>query len=435
MALFNFLALDAANAQVVEVQVAYDDQDGTIKMPATPTGPDDLVNLATLAGAGAPGGGVGVVLPADAQGYLANDGNGNLAWGAITLSVGDVGGLTQALGQMVPKAGGQMDVDATISWQAGNTPKTFVLDGGDPAGASVARMTLDAANDVKMLQGITEAPNNPPAANSLLPGEIYIEAGSAPRRVWVGVTPNLDPSGRVDLTGAGSFIMLTPPAGTSQVIEGQDVGDTPLEVHGAIGQTAPVFRIAISNDELWRIEPDGSIRYTLAPGAANFGFWTDSTGTSIYRMRADGDATDPRDILRKATADALYAPVVSSPDKKKDQKAAFDPVEGWADVLPYRYTWDDETSPRHGRSGFGFLAPQVERVLPQAAITDADGNLRGLDPLTLIAAQQLEIRALNSRAVEQQQVASDMHNRIKSLEAMVESLQSLIERPGGRNRE
>lgn len=241
----------------------------------------------------------------------------------------------------------------------------------------------------------------------------------------------------------GSSLIADPSAGVSQVLQIGGPADAGLTIRGAVGQSGAPLRIQddsgtnlmsvdaaggviagsihidsempslvvtrqLINDDLANWQAGVTVSGALLIEPMDDGLVGLGTGIGLTRNAAGvtsidletvnglasvdyaGAADLPSDdsIVTRVRGDARYAPIASSL-RYKDLAPRSLSTNKLLSLLPYAWVWGGAlpaNDPRRGKRGFGLVAEDVERVLPEAIVRNEAGEVEGLDPLTLIGA-------------------------------------------------
>jgi hypothetical protein len=137
-----------------------------------------------------------------------------------------------------------------------------------------------------------------------------------------------------------------------------------------------------------------------------------------YNFRVCGT----EDVTSSVTAAAFY---YSSDQRLKKNIAAIASSTALQDILalqPVTFNWIDSSQPT--TTQLGFIAQQVEKVVPELVITDASTTMKAVDyarvtPLLVGAAQQqqAQIDAQNSKIDDQQKEIDELSAEVEALKA------------------
>ena len=183
-------------------------------------------------------------------------------------------------------------------------------------------------------------------------------------------------------------------------------GTARMRIHSggevSIGNTATIG----SGAKTWLAVGDGSGNATLSmyTGSSNYAYINFADGTS-------GASADPGYIRYSHVHDSFYAnrsftaPNISSDEAMKENIT--DITDGWniiKDLRPRKFDWkkdplSDEYLPGMGQNASGFIAQEVETVLP-GEVHSHDGGMKGLSQIGIVAYLVKTVQELEARIKE-----------------------------------
>jgi hypothetical protein len=139
-------------------------------------------------------------------------------------------------------------------------------------------------------------------------------------------------------------------------------------------------------------------------GTGNYGIWVSGSINAIY---AYGSITGDSFIYR---SDARYKHNVQNLD------------EGLMTLMklrPVSFTWNDDAPVvNHGKGDIGFIAQEVQKILPDMVHTDATGH-KGIDYVKLVPVLVKAVQEQQATIVGQQSKIDSLEERIAKLEAKI----------------
>jgi len=178
-----------------------------------------------------------------------------------------------------------------------------------------------------------------------------------------------------------------------------------------IGTTNPSGKFESDGGGTWA----GMFNYIAGNPSGAYGIWTSGTTYALY-------ANGPIYATGSVTAPAFF---YSSDARLKKNVEAIASSKALQDVLalqPVTYNWIDPTQPT--TTQLGFIAQQVEQVVPELVTTNASTTLKAVDyarmtPLLVGAAQaqQAQIQTLEAQAASQQKEIDALVAEVAALKA------------------
>ncbi|MEM9049866.1 MAG: hypothetical protein AAGC92_14235 [Pseudomonadota bacterium] len=161
---------------------------------------------------------------------------------------------------------------------------------------------------------------------------------------------------------------------------------TDMKNTSLIGSNASgIFRIRFEDDN-WATIASAYVIERDAAGATRHE-WRIANTVAAEITATDTTASSDKTVITRQIGDARYSQIAST-ERFKDDVFEARPID-LREIMVREFTWGGDLSeddPRRGLCGLGFIAEDVVEAVPEAAIHDHDGNIAGIDPLTMIAA-------------------------------------------------
>jgi hypothetical protein len=139
------------------------------------------------------------------------------------------------------------------------------------------------------------------------------------------------------------------------------------------------------------MDRNGTISRIIEETGGIFNFQVGSEDVAARIIAAGTGAGTATVVITREKGDFRYAQAASARWLKRDIGPP--PLRDLTSLQPRGFTWDlDEDDPRNGRRSIGFIADEVNAVIPEAAMLNEDGEPYGVDPLALLAAFTLYFR-------------------------------------------
>lgn len=271
--------------------------------------------------------------------------------------------------------------------------------------------TLATVNGNVVFTGSVVVPNSPDVTHALNTGVAdtrYLAIGASSATVTTDLT--FDGDCTFSQTGSVSFYDFSV---TTDITSVRDITTTGAikSSQGKIlsrGVIAEADHIYIGDPTDDNVTGFNEVTFFLKEASGdgnskvNFVFFDANNPTKYGRIKQPLSEISgaPSELLWEDVADTLYQAASSSlrykDNAQVDRHSAT--VEDLGEIR--RWEWGGELSEDdhlRGREGWGLIAEDVVKVLPEAAVYDAEGKLSGLQALPLIALLVQEIKDLKQR--------------------------------------